>query len=344
MSRRPIGYYVHHHGAGHRMRASAIADHADGRITLIGTNIAGRSGAHRYVDLPDDRLACGFDGRDDAADRPAALHYAPLDHDGIRRRVAAITHWIAEQQPALMIVDVSCEIAMLARLASVPTVYVRLGGRRDDAPHHDAFRAAIAIVAPFAEALDDPATPDWVRRKTVYAPGLVDRVGTTSIEPRSVLVVSGRGGSAIDGTVWARAARATPDRMWRIIGDCPPVVDAPANLEQSGWVDDAAAWIARAAIVIGSAGDGVVGAVLAARRPFICLPEDRPFAEQRSKAERLVAAGAALMCDDAAAADWPMLLTHAERLDSAAQAALDDPDGAARLAAYVMALADGERG
>lgn len=111
-----------------------------------------------------------------------------------------------------------------------------------------------------------------------------------------------------------------------------------------GWVDDAPARIARAAIVVGSAGDGVVGAVLAARRPFICLPEDRPFDEQRSKAAQLVAAGAALLCEDAVTADWPRLLALAERLDPKAQAALDDPNGAARLAAYVMALANGEHG
>ncbi len=345
---RPIGYYVHHHGAGHRARALALADRADGRITLIGTRLAGRTGPHRCVDLPDDRLGGAFDGRDggrdDDADRPQSLHYAPIDHDGIRRRVAAITGWIAADRPALMVIDVSCEIAMLARLASVPTVCVRLAGRRDDIPHLEAFRAAAALVAPFAAALDDPATPDWVRRKTVYCPGLVDRADTQATEPRSVLLIGGRGGAPADGATWARAARATPDRAWRVIGDCTPMIDPPDNLEILGWVDDAAARISRAAIVVGGAGDGVVGAVMAARRPFVCLPEDRPFDEQRSKAARLVAAGAALACDDAATADWPHLLTGVERLDPDVQAALDDPQGADRLAAYVIALADGERG
>lgn len=341
---RPIGYYVHHHGAGHRARAIAVADRAGGRVTLIGTGLAGRTGAHACVDLPDDRLGTAFDGDDTGVDRPESLHYAPLDHDNIRRRVALITQWIAEHRPALMIVDVSCEIAMLARLASVPTLVVRLNGRRDDAPHREAFRAATAIVAPFAVALDDPAMPDWVRRKTVYCPGLVDRSATDAVVSRSVLVVVGGGGAPSDGVVWARAARATPDRLWCVIGASTPPIDPPGNLESPGWVDDAATRIARAAIVVGSAGDGVVGAVLAARRPFVCLPEDRPFGEQRSKARQLVAAGAALICDNPATADWPALLDAAERLDPAAQAALDDPRGADRFAAYVIALADGERG
>ncbi|MEG8030371.1 glycosyltransferase [Sphingomonas aurantiaca] len=164
------------------------------------------------------------------------------------------------------------------------------------------------------------------------------------MDPASVLVVGGRGGAAIEGAAWARAARATPDRTWRVIGDCAPLRDAPPNIEVLGWVDDAAARIACAGIVVGSAGDGVVGAVLAARRPFVCLPEDRPFDEQRSKARRLAATGAALVCENAMTADWPSLLALVERRDPAAQAALDDPDGAARLAAHVLALADGERG
>ena len=230
---------------------------------------------------------------------------------------------------------------MRARLASVPVVYVRLGGARDDAPHVQAFRAARALLAPFAAPLDDPATPDWVRTRTRYAPGLVARPAATPVDPRSVVVVIGAGGAMGDGEVWARAARAVPDRVWTVIGPCAPARDPPANLMLAGWVEDADARIAGAGVVVGGAGDGVVGAVLAARRPFVCLAEDRPFGEQRAKAARLVAVGAAIACDDAAIADWGALMMRAAAIGPAASAALDDPDGAARTAAYLIALADG---
>lgn len=337
---RPIGYYVHHHGAGHRARAMAIADHAGGRITLLGTDLAGRTGPHPHIDLPDDRINTTFDGVDGDANRPEALHYAPVDHDGVRRRVAAIAAWVADAQPALMVVDVSCEVAMLARLASVPTVCVRLGGRRDDAPHLQAFHAATAIIAPFAAALDNPMMPSWVRDKTTYCPGIVTRPATVTVETGAVLVVLGAGGSSTAGTDWVRAARAVPDRQWCVIGTCAPVDEVPANLTMLGWVDDAGPRIARAGVVVGSAGNGVVGVVTAARRPFICIPEQRPFGEQRDNATHLEAAGAAVVCDDAATADWRALIAAAERLDAAAAAALDDRDGAARAAAYLIALAD----
>ncbi|UVO50115.1 glycosyltransferase [Sphingomonas sp. SUN019] len=340
---RPIGYYVHHHGVGHRARALAIADRAAGRFTLLGTDLSGRTGPHPFVDLPDDRIDTAFDGADGDASRPEALHYAPIDHGGIRRRVAAITAWIADARPALMVVDVSCDIAMLARLASVSTVCVRLGGRRDDVPHLQAFRAATGIVAPFAAALDDPATPGWVRDKTAYRPGIVTRPAAATIDKGSVLVVVGAGGSSTDGADWARAARALPDRRWSVIGACRGIANAPENLTILGWVDDAAARIARAGVVIGSAGNGVLGIVIAARRPFVCIPEPRPFDEQRSNARGLVAAGAAVACDDVGTADWRALIAAAERIDPAAAAALDDPNGAEHAADYLISLADGGR-
>ncbi|WBH15837.1 glycosyltransferase [Sphingomonas radiodurans] len=231
---------------------------------------------------------------------------------------------------------------MLARLASVPIVYVRLGGRRDDAPHVEAFNAAISIVAPFASPLDDPAMLGWVSDKTTYISGLSPRPPSVTVATDTVLVVLGGGGSSTDAAFWGRAARVVPDRKWVVIGPCEQATDLPINLLILGWVGDAAAWIARAGVVIGGAGNGVIGIVLAARRPFVCVPEDRPFGEQHSNARGLAAAGAAVVCEDAAAADWPMLIAAAERLNPAAAAALDTPDGAARAMAHLIALADRE--
>lgn len=296
---RPIGYYVHHHGEGHRQRAIAIGQSL-GNVMLMGTGLAGRTEDLPFLDLADDRLDNSFTGIDQT-DRPASLHYAPLDHEGIRQRTAMLTAWIAQARPRLMVIDVSAEVAMLARLASVPTVYVRLNGRRLDAAHLDAFRGASALLAPFHKALEDNDIPAWVREKTFYAPGIVRSARQDASESDStILVVLGRGGGVSDGERWAAAARATPMQQWRVIGPCTVPADMPANLELWGWTDHGDAQIAAAMVVIGAAGDGVVSAVLAARRPFICLPEPRPFDEQKSKAERLEAVGGAIVCHN-----WP---------------------------------------
>lgn len=338
---RPIGYYVHHHGDGHRQRAIAIAHALGGGVTLLGTGLAGRTDNLPQLDLADDRSANGaFDGRDHG-ERPSSLHYAPIDHEGLRQRVAQVTDWIAKTRPSLFVVDVSVEIAMLARLASVPTVYVRLNGRRFDRAHLDAFRAAAGLLAPFHADLDDDRTPQAIRRRTYYAPGIVEKGLPATVEEKVILVVIGRGGGPSDGARWADAALAVPDIHWRVIGPCtvPPFV--PSNLALRGWVDNVPQMISSAAIVVGGAGDGVVGSVIANRRPFICLPEQRPFGEQIGKGRRLAALGAAVVSETWPSPDrWPGLVRAALALQPNAIARLDCPDGADRVARWLRMLVD----
>lgn len=336
----PIGYYVHHQGEGHRQRAAAIAAAYNGPMTLIGTGLSNLSEEPRCLDLPDDRLPHGaFDGADGTM-RPPSLHYAPLHHDGLRKRVAVIADWIAVSRPALMIVDVSVEVAMLARLASVPVVYVRLNGRRNDRPHRDAFESATALLAPFAECLEDRGTPDWVRDKTCYLPGIVASAASRAADPTRVLVVAGKGGAPADGDMWAAAASAVPERRWRVIGPATSPACIPDNLELLGWTDNADTEIAGAGVVIGAAGDGLVNAVFAHARPFICRPEPRAFDEQVSKAEMLASLDAAIVMKQWPPADrWRSLLGAAELQATVRPPVLHAGDGAARAARWFEQLA-----
>lgn len=341
MNHRPIGYYMHHHGAGHLARARAIVAASDWPVTLLGTGI-GDAG----IDLCDDRPVSGqFDGVDGADSRSSVLHYAPVDHKGVRRRVAQMALWIATEHPALMVVDVSVEVAMLARLASVPTVYVRLNGDRRDSAHLDAFRSAFALLAPFHADLEMASTPPWVRQKTTYFPGIAAQAQAQAQEdPRDenrVLVVVGRGGPMGDGAQIADAARTCPDMHWRVIGPVTSPHDPPPNLEIAGWVDTPEQEIARAGVVIGAAGDGLLGAVLAADRPFICIPQDRPYDEQRATAARLKALDAAIVLQDWPHADlWPILIGEAHAVPSANRRRLHDPDGAKAAALWLADCAE----
>ena len=342
--RQTIGYYVHHHGDGHRQRAMAIASAAPrGMFTLIGTGLAGRTDDVACLDLPDDRLLMsdGFDGRDEAVHRPDALHYAPYHHDGVRSRTAMLTGWIAQEQPSLIVVDVSVEIAMLARLAATPTVYVRLGGLRDDHAHLEAFRGAKALLAPFHQDLDDQQTAAWVRARTRFCPGLtMAGHGLPDENRETVLVVNGLGGVDGNGDDLAAAARATPALNWRVIGPVSPPGSPPDNLALLGWVENAQAEIAAAGTVIGAAGDGLVNAVIATQRPFICLPQSRPFGEQAAKARRLAALEAAIVVDEwPHASKWPALIAMARALNPDALRRLHDPDGARRAAEFLVTTA-----
>lgn len=334
-----IGYYVHHHGDGHRQRALQIANIAPDNFVLLGTGLKGRTGQVRCLELPDDRLNPGtdFDGFDDVSERPNALHYAPVHHAGVRNRVALITSWIAREQPALMVVDVSAEVALLARLAATPTVYVRLCGRRNDPAHLDAFRGASQLLAPFHAGLDDAATPDWVLAKTQYFGGFASPCPIEPASGQTALVVKGKGGGLADGNALADAARATPSWQWRVAGPVSPP-DVPAvNLTLLGWVDDVKGEVSRASVVVGAAGDGLVAQMAAVPRPFICLPEARPFGEQQVKAERLRALGAALVLDAwPDPSRWDTLFSAAQTLGTRRLGQLHVKDGPARAATFLL--------
>lgn len=336
-----IGYYVHHHGAGHLFRARAIAAAMQCPVTLIGTGLA-NMGLPDAIDLSDDRLSDGaaFDGRDAAITRPDALHYAPVNHPAIRARVAAIAEWIRDARPSLMVVDVSVEVAMLARLSSVPTIYVRLNGDRSDPAHLDAFRGAVALLAPFDCRLDHPNVPDWVAAKTHYCSGLGPESAVTSSDRKGLLFVLGRGGEPVDGSRFVAIARANPDLEIAVAGALTDWPVCPPNLRLLGWTDHVASAIAQSACVAGAAGDGLVGQILATSSPFICIPEPRPFGEQHGKAAALGALDAAVVLNAWPPPQrWTALVEEAVRQIARRPADLHDPTGAAKAAAWIESLA-----
>ena len=339
---RGIGYYVHHHGAGHRERALHVAKALEHPCTLIGTFGGMLASDVPVLTLPDDRLADGFDGRDGAATRPLGLHYAPLGHRGVRTRMAAIANWIERTDPALLIVDVSVEVALLARLLSVPTLFVRLVGARWDLPHLEAFRAAECLIAPFPEALDAHDVPDWVRAKTVHAGFLGASPPTMPAlaEDGRIVVVFGRGGDGGDLDRLTAAAGAVPDREWHVLG---PVAASshslPPNLFLHGWIEDINPHLQAASLVIGACGDGLLAAVAGAGKRFVCLPEPRPFGEQTQKADALARLGAAVVHQGwPDARDWPDLIMRGLALDPTILARLYEPEAVERVARAIDAI------
>jgi len=337
---RPIGYYVHHHGIGHWKRAVALAGRLRRPCVLLGTVTAAQRAAAPcpVLALPDDAPTGGCHGDPDGV---PGLHYAPLGLDGLRRRTAALAGWIAEARPALMVIDVSVEAAILSRLCATPYLYVRLAGHRADAPHLAAFRGAEALVAPYPAVLEAPGTADWVLARTFHAGFLAPPPALPSAGG-GIVVVFGRGGAGGEREALAAAARAAPDRRWRVLGPVSSgTAELPANLVLLGWREDAASMLAEADLVIGGAGNGLVSQVVALGKRFLCLPEPRPFDEQRATAARLAALDAAVVREAwPSAAEWPALLCDVEALDAARIASLHDAEGLARTAGFIDGVAD----
>jgi UDP-N-acetylglucosamine:LPS N-acetylglucosamine transferase len=101
-----------------------------------------------------------------------------------------------------------------------------------------------------------------------------------------------------------------------------------------GWTNDPLREIAASEIVVGAAGDGLVNAVIAIGRPFICIPEPRPFGEQVQKARSLGEARAAVVVEAWPQVwEWARLLEQVQNIDLTRVVALGDPNGAVNMLA-----------
>ena len=358
---RPFGYFVHHQGRGHAERCAALAHAlpADRPLTIFCARddiFPPLPANARIVVIPS-----LFEPRGDEAvtmdhlPTPSTLHCAPLGWPSIRRAMALIVGWFDREDPALMICDVSAEIAQLARICSVPHVAVLQHGDRGDAGHRAAYDGAAGLLAPFHAAL---APSEWdasFRARVCFTGGL--GVDTRTLDRQAarrrigvgpdddvVLVMAGGGGGGFTQAPLGVGARARPGARWITIGPVERDWHAtePANIEHRGWVDDAAAYVAAADLVVTSAGNTICQQVLAAARPWLAVPQWRYFDEQHRKAEALAAAGVACVRPHlpSSAAAWQCAL--ADTLSGhrpEAQRAMIEDRPAERAAAWLERLA-----
>jgi hypothetical protein len=323
MNRAPrIGIYVHHHGAGHAARAGAIGEALGARgvdVTYLSSLPADRLGRGAAVLLPLDT-----DLGPAAGPTPSELHFAPLGSAGLAGRMAKIAAWIERRRPDLVLVDVSVEVALLARLCGVPFAYLRQTGERDDPAHQIAYRWAAGLLAPFPEWQERADTPVWIRERSGYS-GAVTRFDgaprpAPEDRPRRVLVLG-----ECQPLVAAITA-AAPD--WEVLGPRPVDLDLLADC----------------AVVVAPAGANVVAEAAFAGCGLVCVPQRRPFGEQTARGESLERHGAAVVVwREPAARDWPALLTEACARRHALSAWADG-GGARRAADYLIALANESRG
>lgn len=333
-----IGWYAHHHGSGHITRARAVMAHLHTDTALVSSHPDADVVLPLDVGVPR-TAACAADPG------PRNLHYAPLGVLAVRERMLALAEWVGRADPALVVVDVSAEVAMQLRLLSVPTVVVRQHGRREDEAHLTCYGNATALLAPYPVELEQPDLPGWVRDKTVHVGGFSrfdgrprdregarDRLGIAADE-RLVVVLSGTGGRC--GWPVAEAVRATPGWTWAWLGH----PRGAGRHEWPGWVDDPWDWLCAADVLVTHGGHNAVMECAAAGRPTIVVPVDRPFDEQGEKARRLEAAGLGQVhLRWPEATRWPSLLEDATTADRTL-APLVDGRGATRAADALHHLA-----
>ena len=219
-----IGYYIHHQGSGHLHRALAIQRQSE-------LDITGLSSLPRPPDWVGDWRQLADDAVPKASTEYEAggwLHYVPQGHDGLRRRMGALSAWIARHQPAALVVDVSVEVALLARLHGVPVITLAQPGVRDDRPHSLGYGISDAIIGPWPRAADQMwQVSDPTVQSLLIPVGAISRFAPQTrqraerLQEKRVVVLNGTGGTSL-GALVERAAEASPT------GPGPIWIDRPA--------------------------------------------------------------------------------------------------------------------
>jgi hypothetical protein len=329
-----IGYYVHHRGAGHLARAGAIAHQLKLPVTGLSSAPRPASWDGPWLELPRDDRPPGDGSADTSAG--GALHWAPLGQPGVRARMAQIAGWIAYARPRALIVDVSVEVTLMARLTGTPVVTMAQPGFRTDDAHQLAYRVSSAILAPWPAWASPLVGIERWADKSHKVGGLSRFDGRPTLPPRRsdgqagrVLVLGGRGGENELCDRLDRAEQATATAWsWTRLG-----------VAGGRWKADPWRALIDADVVVTHAGQNAIAEVAAARRPAVVVPEERPHGEQHATAAVLERAGLAVVCRRWPEPErWPALLEAADRLGGAGWARWNDGHAAARASATVESL------
>jgi hypothetical protein len=301
------------------MRCIAISKALTGcSITFLGSKLGQYKNLIpadiNCIDLPLDTPVS--DDEDHLGDNPVdCLHYAPLNVSGLRKRNLVLTRFFSDTYPLLLIVDVSVEVTLLARLCGVPTMVTRQHGNRNDLPHLSAYESASALLAPYPQWMEAPQDA-WLLRKTIHTGGFsryVDRPLDSSLEtPYRVAILTGAGGTSIDLGFVRHLGMSCKKWTFEIIG--LPVQDShdvPANVHLHGLLEDPFDLLIQCQIVIGNAGHNTVMEMATLKKRFIVIPETRPFDEQMEKASILSEMGLAVCVkpEKFYHTDWDIILS-----------------------------------
>ncbi len=279
------------------MRALAIARHLpEGEVIFAGSALrrAGRviPAGIRCIDLPLDTPAPGESVIEPIQSQVRFAHYTPYGLNGLKARSHALTALFHQHPEILLFVDVSVEIALLARLCGVPYVYVRQHGLRNDMPHQFAYEAAELIIAPYSEEMSHADQEGLFGRKTLFSGGFSRYTGRHAEHrpaAKRIAVFAGEGGTCFDAGFLIRLSKQLPEAEIHVVGNLQMGRNGEEmpNCMFHEYLPDPAGLLLTCRAVIANAGHNAVMEIADLGLPFICVPAERPFREQEIKAEHL---------------------------------------------------------
>ena len=314
-----LGYYAHHHGSGHCRQIDKLAAllPVDAKSQLIVfTSLSPDDYSFSSLDK---QQIIRLQAEDECADdvlkgrageyfQPASLHYSPVGNSNIQKRSHQILDTIYQHHIDLMVIDVSVEVAMLCRAASIPYLYIRLPGIRDDTPHLNAFAGALALLAPYPRLLEATMTPEWVGKKTLY----LDFINTTQQKelnyhefmkiltklnalnlkdwgedaPTIITVIKGYGGHKAIDMKLPELRCLLPNAFIISLG---PINDnMRCHVDIAAQVNDVTSFIQHSDYLLMACGLNAVAQAYDYTTPLVVLPDDRPHQEQEVMAQALI--------------------------------------------------------
>ncbi len=287
-----IAYYAHSEGSGHARYASIFYNLLAGKLKIFSSTPSNFSPEIRIMKLakedPD-----GTELPIDSVGFPDYLHYSPVGQHSIQRRSLQLLTGLVNGRCNLFFIDVSVEVAALARASSIPYAYIKLPGLRNDNPHLQALKGSIFNLAYYPEAFEHPSTPKWMKDKTLYLDYFSrfsldqNNTGNTPTTIRKILVIRGKGEAS-------KLLKSLPDIGKRFegleikaLGDFSELETSISGIHFLGYQSKVSAFINEADLVISSAGLNLTSEILYSQKIFCCIPEKRPFNEQEHTASVL---------------------------------------------------------
>ena len=325
MKRYRIAFYIHHHGSGHFMRSLSIAKAMNiDNIIFIGSDL--KRFSHiipaniQVLELPLDTPTSTEENYQEG-NKVDCFHYVPLLVKGVTDRAAILSAFFQRNIHLLLIVDVSVEVALLARLCGIPTIIMRQHGIRTDLPHQLAYQSAELLIAPFGKELET-SNNAAVIEKTFYSGGF----SRTHLQTENlvayddqVAILIGTGGSSLDLNTILLIANQCTSYYFHILGEIiEPKNDFLTNITFHGQVDNVEEILVRCKVVIGNLGHNTVMEIATLNKPFIGIPESRPFDEQIDKANAMktIEGFEVILPEEIGSTEWKALIERMSHSNS----------------------------
>lgn len=286
-----LGYYVNNHGSGHLNRLFCFikeleALHYDYKLYVFTETPRRIHDLELPVQLYERVKIISLPSPSwKLTEESKMFHCLPSNYKDYFGKIVSTC---IKQNIHTFVSDLSVEVGLAVRLHVDKLVYVLLHGSRIDSPHQTLFHEADKLIVPFDSILEDSYLLSFRQKFNLhYSGGFLkfQYLSTTPSFPSeynpnktNVLIILGTGGDTFN-----KNYIDVNNRSYNVVLLGKQRFADPFN------------YLYYADVVVANAGDSILHEISYFNKPYICIPEERPFEEQAIKAMTLEREGYALL-------------------------------------------------